>query len=335
MNNRIKNINGKPYGNGSESDFIANIEDAALFETISDYMKGLTDLEDVKNDPALSGTRETVKNMISDYNKNISGNIDNEKFIRETFAGVENSKHLHDEIKFIRQEIDNKNLNTITSEWVKEWHERKQKIGIRDQKTEERSNFIKSAISSPADTEKTGNDGSKKYSRTSLFARYATLAAAALIGAFLIIRTILPSNDPDRIFNTYYKPFDAISPVTRNINNGESDPYSSAIGSYKAGDYQRAAAGFSVVLGKDSRGTSSEFFMGLSELALENYPRAVNLLSGVANNSGEYAKEAKWYLGLAWLKTGNKEKAMECFEFLAGSDGFYRDRSEKILRRLK
>ena len=75
--------------------------------------------------------------------------------------------------------------------------------------------------------------------------------------------------------------------------------------------------------------------MGLSELALENYPQAVNLLSGVANNTGEYAKEAKWYLGLAWLKTGNKEKAVECFEFLAGSDGFYRDRSEKILRRLK
>ena len=87
MNNRIKNINGKPAGNGSESDLIANSEDSALFETISNYMKGMADLEDVKNDPALSGTKETVKNMISDYSKNISGNSDNEKFIRKTFAG--------------------------------------------------------------------------------------------------------------------------------------------------------------------------------------------------------------------------------------------------------
>jgi TolA-binding protein len=327
MNNRIKNINGKPAVNGSESDMIASREDSALFETISDCMKGLADLEDVRNDPELSCTKETVKNMISDYNKNMSGNSDNEKFIRDTFASVESTKHLDDEIKFMKQEIDDKNLNTITAEWVKEWHERKQKIGAADQKNEEISNFVRSAIdSTKSETSKT---------RRNPFARYAILAAAALIGALLLIRTLVPSNDADKLFNSYYKPFEAVSPVTRSINNGEADLYFSAIGSYKAGDYQKAAAGFSSLLQKESRGTSSKFFMGLSELGLENYPKAINLLEEVASNPGEYAKEAKWYLGLAYLKSGNKLKASECFEFLSGSDGFYRARSEKILNRLK
>jgi TolA-binding protein len=327
MNNGIKNMNGKPAGNDFNGDLIANSADSALFETISEYMKGRADLDDVKNDPALAGTRETVKYMISDYNKNKSGNSDNEKFISETFAEIENEKRLNDEIKFIKQEIDDKNLNKITAEWVKEWHENKQKIGIKDQKSEEISNFIKGAI----DTTKSES----KKTRTNPFVRYTTLAAAALIGAFLLIKTLLPSNDPEKLFSSYYKPFEAISPVTRSINNGESDVYSSAIGSYKAGDYQRAAAGFSAAMQKDSKSTSSGFFMGLTQLALENYPGAIDLLSGAAENPGEYAKEAKWYLGLAYLKTENKEKAAECFKFLSVSDGFYRERSEKILRRLK
>jgi TolA-binding protein len=336
MDNRIKNINRKPAGNGFESDMVSDSTDNALFETISDYMKGWADLEEVKNDPALPGTKETVKNMISDYNKNLSENRDNVKFIRETFAVSENSKKLNDEIKFIKQEIDDKNLNKITVEWVKEWHERKQKIGVRDQKTEEISNFIKGAINSPVSVpEKIVADETIKVYRTSLFARYTTLAAAALIGGFILIRTLLPSNDPEKLFSSYYKPFEAVSPVTRSINNVESDLYSSAIGSFKAGDYQRAAAGFGAVLQKDSKSTSSEFFMGLSQLALENYFQAINLLSIASNDTGEYAKEAKWYLGLAYLKTDNKQKATECFEFLAGSEGFYRERSEKILRRLK
>lgn len=336
MNNRIKNINGKPAGNGFESDLIANSADNALFETISDYMKGWADLEDVKNDPALTGTKETVKNMISDYNKNISDNRDNIKFIRETFAVGDDSKKLNDEIKFIKQEIDDTNLNKITVEWVKEWHERKQKIGVRDQKTEEISNFIKSSINTPVcEPEKIVADESIKTSRSSLFARYTTLAAAALIGGFILIRTLLPSNDPEKLFSSYYKPFEAVSPVTRSINTGEPDLYSSAIADYKAGDYQKAAAGFGSALQKGSNGTSSEFFMGLSQLALENYVQAINLLSIVSNSTGEYSKEAKWYLGLAYLKTDNKQKAAECFELLSGSDGFYRERSEKILRRLR
>ena len=119
------------------------------------------------------------------------------------------------------------------------------------------------------------------------------------------------------------------------MNNSESEIYSSAINSYKSGDYQCAVAGFGIVLSKEPLSGQAGFLLGLSRLALENYSLAISLLSDVANGSGEYAKEAKWYLGLSYLKTNNPLKAQECFEYLARSDGFYRERSEKILRRLK
>lgn len=322
--------------NGFENDMPAYNGDSDLFESVGEYMKGRLDIEDVKNDPALSSTRDIVKEMISDYNKNISGKKVNEKFIKDIFSGALSENKLSNEIRFIKQEIDDKNLNLITSEWVKEWHEKKQKIGIPDPKTEEIRNFVNTSINSSVNEPlKSTTEGRKKTSGRSLFVRYASIAAAALIGIIIVVSTLLPFSNSEKLFNSYYTPFEAISPVTRSINNIEATKYSAAIGSYKTGDYQKAAAGFAEVLKKDPLAVSSQFFLGLSQLAMQNYGQTIVLLSEVANDSGEYSKEARWYLGLSYLKTGDEQKAAGCFEYLSKSNGFYRESSEKILRRLK
>jgi TolA-binding protein len=336
MNKQISNINNKPAINGFENDLMADNSDSALFETISQYMKGRFDLEEVKNDPAFSGTREAVKEMICDYNKNVSENKENKKFIRDVFSGAGSEEKLNEEIKFIKQEINDNKLNDITAEWVKEWHEKKQKIGLKDPKTEEIRDFITGAINNTEyEPVKILNDESKKSSGSSLFVRYISLSAAALIGVFIIIRTLLPSSNPEKLFSSYYKPFEALSTVTRSLDNSENYNYSVAIESYKTGKYQQAAFGFANILQKDPSFLSAQFFLGLSNLALGNYDQAINMLAEVTNTSAEYGKEARWYLGLTYLKTANKQKAAECFKYLTGSDGFYRERSEKILRSLK
>ena len=338
MNKRNRHIIRGHNGTreGFESDLMADRNDDALFETISDYMKGRMDIEDVKNDPSLLNAQESVKEMITDYNKNKPEHSENEKFISEIFSKKGSDRDLKNEIKDIKQEIENNKLNDITAEWVREWHEKKQKSVLHDAKSEEIKDFITSAISS-AENEPVEimNDDIHKSSRRNLFVRFATLSAAAILGAFILLRALLPSSDPEKLFNSYYQPFAAMSTVTRSINNDETNIYSSAIESYKSGEYQKAAVGFSSVQEKDPSNISSKFFLGLSQLALKNYDGAINLLSAAANNPGEYGKEARWYLGLAYLKTSNKEKAAECFQLLAGSDGFYSERSEKILRRLR
>ena len=333
MTRRIKHINSKPEdairiktSYGFDEDIMSDNSDSALFKNLSEFMKAHLDIEDVKSDPSFSGIKEDVKEMILDYNQNISGNKDNEKFIRETFSAEVTDKNLDDEISNIEKEIGDNNLNKITSEWVNEWHRKKQIIGVPDPNTEERRDFIARSIKSEVH---------KPAKMKLLYIRYTSLLAAALIGAFILIRTLLPSGNPDKIFDSYYKPFDAISAITRSMNNNGTDIYSLAIGSYKAGDYDRAAREFSEIILKDPTVFSPRFFMGLTQLALKNYDQTINLLSGVINDSGEYSKEAKWYLGLAYLKSGNKPKAVECFEYLAKSTGFYSERSEAILRRLK
>jgi TolA-binding protein len=336
MSSWIKNIISKRTKKDFGNDLPAGSEDAVLFKAVGEYMRSRLDIEEVQNDPDLSIVRNNVSYMISDYKTNISGNKENEKFIGDILSGEKSQKALKDEIKSIIQEISDNKLDGITSEWVKEWHEQKQKAGGRDKKTAEIREFITGAInSSESEHADDLNEDRLKRQKRNLFVRYASLAAAALVGVLILIRTILPSPDTEKLFNSYYRPFDAISPVTRSLNNNESVNYSSAIESYKTGNYQMAASGFTGILQKDPSLISPRFFLGLSQLELRDYQKAVDLLEGVVNESGEYGKESRWYLGLSYLKTGNKQKAAECFEVLSRSDGFYRERSEKILRRLK
>jgi len=336
MKEQIRNINDKQPMDGPGNVPLFEINDLMLFETIGEYMKGWLDIEDVKNDPAFAVTNEAVKDMITDYNKNISGHKENEKFIRGIFSSEAGTDSMYDEVDIIKKEIGDHRLNVLTSEWVKEWHAKKQMTGLSDPNGEERKNFITDAINSASyRPERIMSAGAKKVSGRRLFARYASLSAAALLGVFILIRTLLPSSDTGKLFNANYKPFDAVSPVTRSINSNVTDNYASAIESYRTGNYQEAAIGFAGLLQEDQFVVPSQFFLGLSQLAINNYDQAINLLAVTANNSGEYGKEARWYLGLAYLKTANKQKAAECFEYLASTSGFYRERSEKILRRLK
>jgi len=310
--------------------------DSSLFEEISEYMKGHFDTEEVKNDPAYSVTDGAVKNMISGYRKNIGHNKDIDRFIRESLAEQVWEEELRNEISKIKQEISLSNLNDITSEWVEEWHKRQQVKANRDPEIEEIRDFIAGSFENEdTKTEVRSNHIKKSASGKSLITRYISLAAATIIGAVFIVRMLMPSDDTQKIFGKYYEQFPAISSVTRSTGTSGSESFARAIGNYKSGDYQSAAAGFSEAILDGSESTSAGFFLGITEIELKNYNKAIILLEGVAKQQGEYTKDAIWYLGLVYCKTGNEVKASECFELLARSQGFYSDRSEKILRRLK
>jgi len=310
--------------------------DSALFGMISDFMKGVYDIEDVKSDTAYTATNDEVNVMISDYQKNSVRNKDNEKFIRDSLAEETPEEKLKSEIGQIKHEIIQSNINDISLEWVKEWHNRKQRKGSKDPEADEIQNFITGSLEKEEKRVLLRSDDWKKRGLSkSLITRFISLTAAALIAAVFLIRSLLPSNDPQRIFSKYYKPFEAASLITRSTGNSESETFTRAVASYKSGDYQAAASGFSDAMHYSTESLSAGFFLGVTEIELGNYNKAIDLLRGVVNQKSTYTKEATWYLGFAYIKSGNKIKASECFELLARSPGFYSNRSEKILRLLR
>jgi TolA-binding protein len=317
-------------------DMLLSPADSALFGKISEYMKGLFDIEDVKSDPGYASATDIAVMMITGYKENSARNKDNEKFISDSLAEQTTDGKLREEIGRIKHEINQSNLHDISSEWVKEWHEKRQKNNGRDTKKEEIQSFITSSLNKEESrAEIRSDDRKRRGSGKSLITWYTSLAAAAIIGAVFLIRSLLSSGDTQELFSKYYEPFNAVSDITRGTGSVGSISFSRAIENYKSGDYLAAKTGFSVAMLDETTSLPACFFLGITEIELENPGKAIDLLEGDASRQGEYTKEARWYLGLAYLKSGNKLKASECFELLAQSPGFYMERSEKILRRLR
>jgi len=312
-------------------------ENNALFEKIGNYLKGELEIEEIKNDHGYAAADNAVKQMLFDYRHNMH-NKENEKFIREALSGrnYEMKMKEEEEVKEIREEINRSNLDRISSEWVREWHIKKQGNVEREARKKEIKEFITSSLKQELNFTSQKNGHRRKIRSGRLFfIRYISLAAAVIAGAVIILKVLLPTDDPGRLFNRYYGPIEAISPVTRGLGNNEADIWASAVRNYNDGNYQTASTGFSDLTEMDPSSAAPRFFMGMTHLGLGEYDKAATLLEAVAGEQGEYSKEARWYLGLAYLKAGNITGAAECFENLVQSPGFYSERSEKILRRLK
>ncbi len=329
MNEQNEN---KRNGAGMRDDNIMSVDDAALSRRIDEFFRAEMDIMEVKSDPGYDETGKAVQVMISDYQANIR-NTDIEKYIRESMSGISNKETMNDEIREIRQEIKSKGLDEISSEWIREWHIKKQTNGNG---TREIREYITSSFAEGEKRLRLQPDHNRKtVLNRALIIRYISASAAVLAGVIFAVNVLLPSDDPGKLFEKYYESITAVSPVTRSMNGNITGMWSSAVSSYNKGDYHTALAGFSGLISADPSLVPPRFFLGMTHLSLGNYSGAINLLKEVADKQAEYSREARWYLGLVYLHEGDKDKAAECFKLLANSSGYYSERTEKILRRLK
>lgn len=164
--------------------------------------------------------------------------------------------------------------------------------------------------------------------------RYLALAAA-VFGAVFLVRSLLPSA-PDRLYSKFYEPLDLVSDVVRGPGNtAAAMTLEAAISNYKEGRYDEALEGFASIEMTEVKQGNIVFYQGIASLAAEDHLNAASLLSKAVVSDGDFIIEAKWYLALSYLKTGDIVKAEDCFKELAQSPGYYREPSERILRRLK
>ncbi|MFH0841899.1 MAG: tetratricopeptide repeat protein [Bacteroidota bacterium] len=301
------------------NELLVREEDYDLFRRISDYFRGESDIEEAVNDPGFAETCRVADEMISGY---ISSGVkpENRTFILESTDS---------EMKGIREEIHRNNLDEISSKWVEEW-ETKNKNGSKEIRE-----FITNSVGETENQSEKPPYSEKRVSLWPLFLRYALSAAAMIAGIIFVVSVLVQSDDPGRMYDKFYEPLSAISPVTRAGSINGSNKFADVVTLYNKGEYNAAAAGFSEIISSDPSLVTPRFYLGMSHLALGNYGQAAVLLEEVAGRDGEYTKEARWYLGLIYMKEGNEAKARESLEFLTLSEGYYSERSERILRRLR
>ena len=307
------------------------------FNQFNKYMRAKSDLEDVRNDNALDEIEPHIKAILLDYNTKKEKYLNYRKFVKDSLDESSGSdRSLAEEIEQIKDEIDEHEIDQIAEKWVSEWNERKHDDEITDEETRGMKDFIKESLQDEFKNSGKAAEIRGSSSRKGVHTiRISLLAAAAVIASLFVLKVLIPSNNPDKLYNSFYEPMSAFSPVTRNINADLIPQFSEAVTMYKDGEYQAAASGFSDLIQQDSSSPVIQFFAGLTQMEAGNYSRASVLLSGVTEHSSDYQTDARWYLGLSFMKMGERAQAISCFEVLAESEGFYQKKARNLLRRLK
>lgn len=156
------------------------------------------------------------------------------------------------------------------------------------------------------DIDKVSTQPEKKHTKVHTLNWKRLLVAAALIiaaGSFWF----LGGNPNERLYADYFKP-DPGLPTT--MSSSDNYDFYEAMVNYKQGDYKTAIAKWETLQQAKPNNDTLNYFIGVAYLANKNEEIAIPFLEGVAQNS-KFAliNDTYYYLGLAYLKADNVEKA--------------------------
>jgi TolA-binding protein len=300
---------------------------------IDSYMKAMTDIDEVKNDPSFDSIMSETAGLVNmHYNKvPAKQTVKDLEFIKESLTDPQDKESINKELEILRLEGVSSGVYEETEELVSDFYSRSGRE--KDSGIIEKKSFIAAGLAAQEEAAdyKTTSRTEEKPARKIYLVRYVSLTAAAMIALMLLIGSLTPSSDPGKIYNSFYEPFRTLTGTTRGENN-TSIPGKTL---YREGNYKAAEEAFSKLSANEKSSGEVLFLLGLSNLETGKYQSAVGNFNAVINESGQFAKDAKWYLALTYLKTGEIGKATELFQSLSKSEGFYMKPSQKILRRIK
>jgi TolA-binding protein len=305
-----------------------------LFLSERETNKAILDIMEIKNDNSLGFVSSTTQTMVDEFIQNPEKYQDQRDFVLKSLNEPKRTKKIAKEISLIKKEIVETRINEITDKWVNESLERNKKSEISNLQYEADRDFVSESLSSGKNNVLYKTPlGNNKRKRTLTLQIIGLTAAVTAI--FLIIRTLTPSSNLEEIYAKYYKPFNAISSISRSTESTYDKLYNQGIELYKQTKYQSAAEAFNKLIQNDTLNYAAYFFSGITQLELGNNINADVLLSKVNDFSSDFKNEALWYLALSYIKTREKDKAIFYLKTLSKSGGFYQTQAREILRILK
>ncbi|MEI8225392.1 MAG: hypothetical protein WCG82_05640 [Bacteroidota bacterium] len=73
----------------------------------------------------------------------------------------------------------------------------------------------------------------------------------------------------------------------------------------------------------------------MRQFAPKKFQKCVFFQILINNNNNLYIDQAQWYLALCYVKTDEREKAIQQLEIIKKEGGIYRNDAKKIIRKLK
>jgi tetratricopeptide (TPR) repeat protein len=164
--------------------------------------------------------------------------------------------------------------------------------------------------------------------------KYAALIAALVIigslavfhGRNLSLEEIISQN------RTVYQP----STGQRSLQTSTNEDFIQGLEYYNISDFKNAAFHFSKVVESNPKDMAATLLNGISNYQ-ENQFHEAKLSFGkvIDDNKNLYIDQAQWYLALCYLKTEEKEKAVQLLGIIREEKGFYARDAKNILRKIK
>ena len=165
-------------------------------------------------------------------------------------------------------------------------------------------------------------------------AKFWIAAASIVIVVAIGITSLLNPFSPslDELYAENFEPYkNVVNPSVR--SDEDIDAEKQAFISYENGNYSEALTQFKALY----EGTSKSYFLLYQAncfMALSNTKQAIPLLEKHSTEDTPLAIRSKWYLSLAYLKEGNKEKARELLTEVISEGGFKTTAATRLLQKL-
>lgn len=161
--------------------------------------------------------------------------------------------------------------------------------------------------------------------------------AAVIAGAVIISSTIYfpkANVSTEKLYDRHFNTYQTIS-TARSANNAADALFASAMESIRANDYTMAISYLEQIANADMNKIESVFMLGVANMEIKKYNEAEVFFSRVIEqNDNLFIEDASWYQGLCYMITGDKEKALRQFEFIASSKSKYNKEAKKLVRQL-
>lgn len=161
--------------------------------------------------------------------------------------------------------------------------------------------------------------------------RFLTGAAASLV-LLTGMWFYLMGDNSRAVAEAYFHPLpNMVSPVVRSADlPGKA---AAAFRAYEAENYSLAVQEFKAIGEADY----AVLYQAVSYLAIDSTEAAFNLLNGFVTSDENLPLESyrKWYLGITWLRKGEKKRAELLFAQLTSYDNPVRENARQLLKQLR
>lgn len=141
-----------------------------------------------------------------------------------------------------------------------------------------------------------------------------------------------------RLFNRYYTTYQLDIPVKMRgtqTTTELSPMLLKALQDYDSGQYEACLDAFQSVLLEDPTNNIAIFYKSLALLELGQVEAAIPGLKDVVERQGLYKDQAIWYLGLSYLKLGDKRMARSYLQTIVNGNHFKSKEATQLLKQLK